>query len=407
MQYSPAEIDSRLQFFSELLSYESVCYLWTYSADGTLLSTNCPHLVLDTMFRHSGLHEYMMEHAGLSSAPLMLSYEHGLVWGAVFEQENQQLERIHLLGPAFTSVMNTAELEKAVWGKITPRWKPKYMKILDTLPVISSTMFSHRILMMQYCMTGERIHISDIVMQHEKKTQNRTNRSGATIYTDRIQIHMAEQTLLSMVRNGDINYQSTLSNVTRVFTGRDQVSGDALQNSKLGQVQFIALCCSAAIEGGLSAEVAYDRKDAYIRDVDQARSVTEVTQIGRTMYTDYIQLIHNLRTNQQYSKAVQSTCDYIESHMEENLTAELLAKRVGYSDYYLSRLFKKETGFSLDEYTRNIRVERAKVLLASSDMDIQDIAESLGFSGRNYFAVTFRKVTGMPPGAYRKKYLKL
>lgn len=407
MIFTSSEIDRRLQFFSELLSYESNCYLWTYSANGTLMSTNCPHLVLDTIFRHSTLHDYMMNHAKSSCAPLMLSDEHDLVWGAVFEQDGDQLERIHLLGPAFTGVTNYAELEKAAWGKVSSKWKPKYMKIMETIPVISSMTFSHRILMMQYCLTGERIHISDIVMQHEQSAPETKDRVSGSVYADRIQVHMAEQTLLSMVRNGDINYQSALSNVSRIFTGRNQISPDALQNAKLGQVQFIALCCNAAIEGGLSAETSYNRKDSYIRDVNQAKNITEVTQIGMTMYKDYIQLIYNQRMNRRYSKAVQSTCEYIETHLEEDLTAELLAKRVGYSDYYLSRVFKKETGFSMDEYTRNARIERAKILLTSSQTPIQDIAEALGFSGRNYFAVTFRRVTGMPPATYRKKYQKL
>lgn len=407
MKFTSAEIDRRLQFFTELLSYEANCYLWTYSGDGTLLSTNCPHLVLDTVFRHGSLHDYMMNHAKRSHSPLMLSNEHGMVWGAVFEQDGDQLERIHLLGPSFTCVMNNAEIEKAVWGKINPRWKPKYIKIMETIPVISSVMFTHRILMMQYCLTGERINTSDIVMQFGQNISDAKGRANSGIYSDRIQIHMAEQTLLSMIRNGDINYQSALSNASRVFTGRGQLSGDPLQNAKLGQVQFIALCCNAAIEGGLSAETSYNRKDSYVRDVGQAKSITEVTQIGKTMYEDYVQLIYNQRMNQYYCKAVQSTCEYIENHLEENLTAELLAKRVGYSDYYLSRLFKKETGFSMDEYIRNARIERAKILLASSKTDIQDIAESLGFSGRNYFAVTFKKVTGMPPAAYRKKFQKL
>ena len=92
--------------------------------------------------------------------------------------------------------------------------------------------------------------------------------------------------------------------------------------------------------------------------------------------------------------------------MEEKLTAQDLASRIGYSGYYLSRWFKKETGFSIDEYARNAKVERAKRMLVTTQDSIQDIADSLGFAGRNYFASTFRKITGMPPAAYRKKYQK-
>ncbi len=406
MKYTEEQLDSRLHFFAELLSYEASCYIWTYAPDGALMSTNCPHLALDRVFRHSSGYAFMMEHIKTSSAPLMISTRFGLVWGAVFEMDQDKLERIHVLGPACTQELNYYELEQAIWGKVTPRWKTKFLKIMETVPVISSMMFLHRILMMQYCITGERIHISDIVMQREaNKRQQENGEPGIPI--DRIQVHMSEQSLLTMIRTGDMNYDNVMAKAARFLVGKNLLSEDPLQNAKLGQVQFIALCCQAAVEGGLAAESAYTRKDAYVQDVEHAKSITEITQIGRTMYEDYIRLVYQQRVNQNFSKAVRSTCDYIENNLREKLTAGLLAGRVGYADYYLSRLFKKETGFSIDEYVRNARIERAKLLLTSSRDSIQEIAEALGFNDRNYFSVTFKKITGIPPAAYRKKYRRL
>lgn len=405
MDFKPGDIDSRLAFFTELLSYDSNCYLWTYASDGTLMHTNCKDLVLEQFLRSSGCFEYMMEYARNHSEPLMMSGSLSMVWGAIFEKEDEQCSRIHVLGPVFTQTVTSAEMEKEAWGKITPKWKPKYMKIMEKIPVLSSTMFMHRILMVQYCISGERIQMSDIVMQREPvKFVKKKQDDG--IYADRIQVHMAEQALLRMIRNGDLNYQGVLQDSAKVFTGKQRLAGDALQHAKLGQVQFVALCCNAALDGGLSAEVAYNRKDAYIQDIEHAKSITEITQIGINMYVDYITLVHKQRINPTYSKAIQSTCDYIENHLNEKLPVETLANRVGYSCYYLSRMFKKETGFSIDEYTRNVKIERAKLMLSSSQDSIQDISDALGFGGRNYFTSIFRKITGMPPAAYRKKYQK-
>lgn len=410
MDFNPADIDSRLAFFTELLSYNSNCYLWTYTSDGTLMNTNCKDLVLERIFRTSGCFAYMVEYARQNTAPLMMSGPLSMVWGAVFEKEDGEHSRIHVLGPVYTQTVTSAQIEKEAWGKISPKWKPKYLKIMERIPVLSSTMFMHRILMVQYCVTGERIQMSDIVMQREAESPHRENHDSqgdsGDIYADRIQIYLAEQSLLRMVRNGDMNYHEIIQNASRVFTGKQRLSGDALQHAKLSQVQFVALCCNAALEGGLSAEVAYNRKDAYIQDVEHAKSITEITQIGINMYVDYITLVHKQRINPAYSKAVQSTCDYIENHLSEKLSAEILASRVGYSCYYLSRLFKKETGFSIDEYARNVKIERAKLMLTSTQDSIQSISDALGFGGRNYFASTFRNITGIPPAAYRKKYQK-
>lgn len=410
MEFRPDDVNSRLRFFAELMSYDSECYLWTYSSDGTLIDTNCRELILDKMFRSTGCFDYMLGHAEKNVAPLMMGGEMGLIWGAVFEQEEGQLYQIHVLGPAFTQTVSLIEIEKTLFGKISPGFKTRFLMAMQRIPVINSVTFSRRILMMQYCLTGERLYTSDIVMQFERHDQQKNpglKQEDNGIYADRIQVHMAEQSLLGMIRNGDMNYKGVLQNSSRFFTGKQKLSSDPLQHAKLGQAQFIAMCCSAALEGGLSAETAYTRKDAYIQGIENAKSISEIMEVSQTMYADYITLVHRQRTSHVYSKAIQSSIDYIENHLNENLSVESIASRVGYSNYYLSRLFKKETGFSIDEYARNAKIERAKQMLTSSHDSIQDIAEALGFNGRNYFSVIFRRNTGMPPAAYRKKYQRL
>ncbi len=404
MDFNSADIDSRLQFFAELHSYDSNLYLWTYEADGSLLYTNCQQLVLDKIFRKIGSFQYMLEHAAQSTAPLLMS-DLSMMWGAVFEQEAQETSRIHVLGPVFTQTITNADLERMIRGSaVSLSWKPKFVRIMQELPVRTTTMFSNYILMMHYCMFGEHLEVSDLVMQREKGLASFAEDAEQGRYTDRTQIYMAEQSLLRMVRDGDLNYKDVIQRASRLFTGRHQFSGNALQNAKLGQVQFIAMCCTAAIEGGLSAESAYARKDAYIQDIENAKGIAEITEIGTRMYADYVTLVHKQRTNPAYSKAVQSSCDYIENHLDEKISIATLASRVGYAGYYLSRLFKKETGLSIDDYTRFVKIERAKLLLTSTQDSIQSISDSLGFSGRNYFAVVFRKVVGLPPAEYRRKF---
>lgn len=406
MTFDSTDTDSRLHFFAELLSYNSSCNIWTYDAGGNLLYTNCSDLVLDTIFRHSVCYSYMMEHAKAKSTPIVMSSSSGLMWGATFELDGEQLSRIHILGPIFTQTMSNIDLERITWGTaITPSWKPKYLKIMQRVPVLNATMFLHRVLMMQYCITGERLQTSDVEMQRELREKSLKKEKNQ--HADRIQIYMAEEALLRMIRCGDTNYQEVIQKVFNTFTGNQKLSSNPLQHAKLSQVQFIALCCQAAIEGGLSAETAYNRKDAYIQDVENAARISEISEIGKAMYQDFVMLVHHQRKNPNYSKAIQSCCDYIENHLEENISVSTLASRVGYTDYYLSRLFKKETGFSIDEYARNVKIERAKMLLSHSHDSIQSIAEALGFGGRNYFSVTFRKVVGIPPAEYRKKHQHL
>lgn len=407
MEYSTHEIDARLHFLSELLFHDTNCYLWCYSKDGDLLSTNSPKLVLNRLFQRAGCFDYMMEYAKSGTAPLMMSNAAGIVWGAVFEVQNAEVVRVHVLGPVSSHAGNRTYQKYTDWNKVGVSWRSKFIRLMDSMPVISSVRFMQILLMMQFCITGEHLTVSDIVMQQhaasEKDGGNTTASTGEDEHADRTQVYMAEQSLLSYVRNGDPSYNAALSEMTRSFNSKHMLSKDALQHEKLGQVQFIAQCCTAAVEGGLPLDTAYTRKDTYIWDVDNAKSISEVRQIGMTMYNDYVHLVYKQRANRNLSTTVQSTCDFIENHLGENLSTEELARRVGYSNYYLSRLFKKETGFSIDEYARNARVERAKIMLVNSTKSIQQIAEELGFGDRNYFTVTFKKVTGIPPATYRRK----
>lgn len=408
MVFRRDDIDSRLEFFLELLWADEKPYLWSYDAEGSLLQTNCPELVLDKVFQHGNCYRYMMEHVQHDRAPLVMSNPLGMMWGAVTEYEGETLSRIHVLGPVFSQTITNAEIENSLRGsRVSMTWKPHYIEILCQLPVIGTVMFCRRVLSMEYCISERRLMTSDVVLQTEQLDRKAGGSDPADHAVDRMQIYLGEQSMLRLIREGDPNYHSVIQRVTRNYRDQEQLSSNMLQHAKLGQVQFVALCCHAAIEGGLSVESAYNHKDAYVRSIENAQSVSEVMQIGITMYKDYVNLAHKQRSNPAYSKAVQSTCDYIEAHLNEKLTAELLARRVGYSNYYLSRLFKNETGFSIASYTTFARVERAKLMLSTTNDSISEIAEELGFGGRNYFAVIFRKITEIPPAAYREQKRRL
>lgn len=69
---------------------------------------------------------------------------------------------------------------------------------------------------------------------------------------------------------------------------------------------------------------------------------------------------------------------------------------MGYTEYYLTHKFKEETGLSVTDYIKFAKIERAKVLLKSTDQTVQDIATALSFSTRNYFSRIFRRSQAKP-----------
>lgn len=85
------------------------------------------------------------------------------------------------------------------------------------------------------------------------------------------------------------------------------------------------------------------------------------------------------------------------------LDFEALAQKVGLTYRSFRYLFTKESGLSPLQYQLERRLARAKNLLASSDMPVKDIAETLGFNSSWYFAHFFRKHMNCSPATYRNR----
>ena len=209
--------------------------------------------------------------------------------------------------------------------------------------------------------------------------------------------------MLQMVRNGDINYSNVLQNIVHLSPGVPVQGADPLRQMKTSNIVFTTLVCRAAMEGGLSPEIAYPLGDSYIQAVEDCRDSGELSALAYSMYHDFIYRVHHLRCNPNYSHAIQKCCDYIELSLNRKIRIADLATLVGYTEYYLTEKFKKETGQSVNSYIRYVKVERAKVLLESTEMSVKELSESLAFNTVNYFIQCFRDTTGYTPAQYRKK----
>ena len=93
---------------------------------------------------------------------------------------------------------------------------------------------------------------------------------------------------------------------------------------------------------------------------------------------------------------------YIQYHVNEDLSIDKLAAQVYLSQGYLSSVFKKETGMNLSRYIRQCRMEKAKELLKNTNMKVVQICEKVGFANVSYFCQNFREYCGVSPDKYRK-----
>lgn len=95
--------------------------------------------------------------------------------------------------------------------------------------------------------------------------------------------------------------------------------------------------------------------------------------------------------------------DYIDGHLEGDLTLDEMASVACLSRFHFARAFKQAVGQSPHRYVIARRLERAEVLLTEGETPLVEIALSLRFSSQANFSRAFRQSTGMAPGQYRRE----
>ncbi len=107
------------------------------------------------------------------------------------------------------------------------------------------------------------------------------------------------------------------------------------------------------------------------------------------------------------NKQIQKVLYYIETHLEDDLDVEILAKVAGYSRYHFCRIFKASVGESVISYYTRLRVEIASLKVINCDKSIIEVALEAGYETPNGFNKAFKKIFGMTPTTYKSKQMYL
>jgi AraC-like DNA-binding protein len=95
--------------------------------------------------------------------------------------------------------------------------------------------------------------------------------------------------------------------------------------------------------------------------------------------------------------------DLLRAETDRLVSVREVAREAGMSPFHFIRIFKAVFGATPYQYQLRGRLERAKVLLATSDAAVTDICLEVGFSSLGSFSASFHRRVGVPPSAYRKR----
>jgi AraC-like DNA-binding protein len=110
----------------------------------------------------------------------------------------------------------------------------------------------------------------------------------------------------------------------------------------------------------------------------------------------------NIFSRDRVDLLVENAKRYLEANYHRHISLEDVAGELKVSSFHLSRVFSRESGYSLIEYLNELRMRKALELLSEGRTIISEIAEQTGFSSRHYFTKVFKRRFGASPSKYNQ-----
>lgn len=161
----------------------------------------------------------------------------------------------------------------------------------------------------------------------------------------------------------------------------------------LSELEYRLTDVSAASHDMIAESYEHIRNDVTLEELER-----HLEEVLKTVFT-----AADSKPNaaDQYSAEVLQSLSYIQENYSKKISLASVADHVGLSSGYLCRIFKDETGVSINSYINNLRMTRAGELLADKNSYIKEVAISVGFEDQLYFSRLFKRYYGVTPSEYR------
>lgn len=224
------------------------------------------------------------------------------------------------------------------------------------------------------------------------------------IDTEDIYHHTYQEEVKTMdyIREG--NLEEVVGAVELLASTAGKLSENEIRNERNLGICSITLATRAAIEGGAAPAKAYKLSDLYINKIDQCKRMAEIFEYRKRSLYDFAKLVVEEREKRANSRYTEQCKEYIRKYYHQKICIPDIAEALGVSESHLSRIFKKETGESIQKYSMHMRIERAENLLKYSEASLTEISEYLCFSSQSHFGKVFKVYKNMTPKQYRDYY---
>jgi len=168
-------------------------------------------------------------------------------------------------------------------------------------------------------------------------------------------------------------------------------------------VELSGIIVRAVISLGINTDRFKQFTESKQEQILTVRSIGEIKRYMKEFVSDILTMIdeHYLSPNE---KIIIKAKNYIYKNYTGKIYLKEVADYVNLSPYYLSRIFKQQTGINFTEYLNKVRIKKAKEYIRNFDLSLGEISQKVGYEDFSYFSSVFRKYEGCLPSEFRKKH---
>ena len=268
-----------------------------------------------------------------------------------------------------------------------------FFHFLNCTPQISQGAFITKLFFLNYCFNQEELTIETYFPQIRENFANESHFTQIYDTKETLQHNKSyefEEIIMEHIRTG--NYKGIKQFSLNIDTANiGIIAPTALRQLKNTIIITTALSTRAAIDGGLDTDTAYQLSDNYIQHVERINDPNELYSLFSTISYEFSKKVYDSHLPITSNDILQKAIRFIQENTNQCISVTDVAAHVGFSRSYFSTYFKKELGFSVNDFILRCRLEEGKYLLQYTAKPLSVISNYLCFSSQSHFQTPFKK----------------
>lgn len=276
------------------------------------------------------------------------------------------------------------------------------------LPYCELKTFLEAMKLLLYEETGEKVCLSELYTKQQPEPEQqkffekkRWMEKGGHLHNP----YQHEQKKLGSIRAGNLKLLEECQN--EVWPGEiGQLADNPLRQEKNLSIVVISIACRAAIDGGVAPQKAFSMSDVFISNIERMTQVLPIQAAVVEYEREFARAVEQVKHDSEHNRYVERAKEYVAEHIDESIRVVQIGEALGINENYLTGLFHKYEGITLQHYIRKEKVRQAKELLLYSSYSCSEIAALLCFSTQSHFSSAFKREVGMTPAKYRESKIQ-